>query len=132
LAALHAQEGADLVGQGLIGRAAEDLELIVPARPLRLGLALRLLHLLRLFRCWCYCRHGCSLRMSWFATSDCCSPASICCCELLALAAGPILSSPFVFLRVLLAFPITCDSGDLGDYLPGPLHRIAVHPLPPA
>src|SRR5262249_5899081 len=73
LAALHTEKGADLVGQGLIGRAAEDLELLVRARPLRLRLALRLhllLFLLRLFRCWCYRRHGCSLRMSWFATSD--------------------------------------------------------------
>ncbi len=61
LAALHAQKSADLVGQGLIRRAAEDLELLVRARPLRFMLALGLhllLFLLRFFRCCRYRRHG--------------------------------------------------------------------------
>jgi hypothetical protein len=58
-AAFHAQEGANLVGQGLVRGAAEDLELIVCARTLRfLLLRLHLLLLLRLFRCCRYCRHG--------------------------------------------------------------------------
>src|ERR1051325_11196113 len=64
LAALHAQKGADLVGQGLIGCAAEDLEFIVHAPALRLWFAFRLhlllLLLLRLFGCWCYRLHSCS------------------------------------------------------------------------
>src|ERR1051326_2345131 len=67
LAPLHAQEGANLVGQRLVRGASEDLELIVGARPLRLLLGLGLLHLwlrllllFRLFRCWCYRRHSCS------------------------------------------------------------------------
>ena len=47
LTALHAQELADFIGQGRIGGAAEDLELVV--RPRALGLAFRFLVRARLF-----------------------------------------------------------------------------------
>src|SRR5579859_23541 len=65
LATLHTQEGADLVGERLVGGAAEDLELIVctPALlllllRLLLHMRLRLLLLFLFFRCWCYRRHS--------------------------------------------------------------------------
>src|SRR5689334_10239023 len=60
-AAFHGQESANLVGQGLIGGAAEDLELIIRTSALRLVLALwlhLLLFLFRFFRCCRYRRHG--------------------------------------------------------------------------